>query len=110
MWCCGARRADHATVRFLQQVPLLSGLHRFDIGLLARRMHRREFDPGVAVVTQGEDGDEFFLVLWGEADTCGAWDSVDSMKAHLILISRCELKPAERRPVQGDGLREGRAG
>jgi ATP-binding cassette subfamily B protein len=54
-----------ATVHELSRVALLAGLPGETLNALARRMTREEVAAGSAVVTEGEDGDRFYVVLSG---------------------------------------------
>jgi cAMP-dependent protein kinase regulator len=58
-------RHQSATVHELAQVGLLAGLPGEVLARLGERMQRRELAPGERVVSQGEDGDEFYVVLAG---------------------------------------------
>ena len=58
-------RRESATVHELAQVGLLAGLPGEVLGKLGERMGRMELRPGQRVVTEGEDGDVFYVVLSG---------------------------------------------
>ena len=56
------------TVGFLQRVPLFHGLKTRQLEHIARRFVEREFPAGQAVVTQGQGGEGFFVVVSGRAE------------------------------------------
>lgn len=58
-------RRESATVHELAQVGLLAGLPGEVLGKLGERMGRLELRPGQRVVTEGENGDVFYVVLSG---------------------------------------------
>ena len=54
-----------ATITELSRAPLLAGLPGEQLTKLAARMTREEVAPGEAVVSEGEDGSRFYVVLSG---------------------------------------------
>jgi CRP-like cAMP-binding protein len=58
-------RHQSATAHELAQVGLLAGLPGEVLTKLGERMERRSLAPGERVVSQGEDGDRFYVVLAG---------------------------------------------
>jgi ATP-binding cassette, subfamily B, bacterial len=54
-----------ATVTELSRVGLLAALPGETLHRLAARMTREEIAPGKGVVTEGEDGDRFYVVISG---------------------------------------------
>ena len=58
-------RPQSATVHELARVELLAGLPGEVLTRLGERMERRQLVPGERIVSQGEDGDRFFVVLSG---------------------------------------------
>ena len=54
-----------ATVHELSRIGLLAGLPGEQLNRLAGRMDREEVDAGAAVVSQGEEGERFYVVLAG---------------------------------------------
>jgi CRP-like cAMP-binding protein len=58
-------RHQGATVHELARVELLAGLPGEVLGRLAERMERLDVPPGGRVVSEGEDGDRFYVVLSG---------------------------------------------
>ena len=55
-------------VGFLQKVPLLHGLDNRHFEHLAKRMVEREYAAGQTIVTQGQGGEGFFIVVSGKAE------------------------------------------
>ena len=56
------------TVNFLERVPLFISLQRPQLDTLARRFVERQFAPGEAMVTQGQGGEGFFVIVSGKAE------------------------------------------
>jgi CRP-like cAMP-binding protein len=56
------------TVGFLQNVPLLHGLDNRHLEHLAKRMVERDYAAGQPIVTQGQGGEGFFIVVSGKAE------------------------------------------
>jgi ATP-binding cassette, subfamily B, bacterial len=54
-----------ATVAELARIGLLSGMPGETLTKLAARMERLQLNPGAAVVSEGEPGDRFYVVLSG---------------------------------------------
>jgi CRP-like cAMP-binding protein len=54
-----------ATAHELARVQLLAGLPGETLARLAKEMTREDVAPGAAVVTEGEPGDRFYVVLSG---------------------------------------------
>jgi CRP-like cAMP-binding protein len=54
-----------ATAHELARVTLLAGLPGETLARLAKQMTREDVAPGAAVVTEGEAGDRFYVVLSG---------------------------------------------
>jgi CRP-like cAMP-binding protein len=54
-----------ATAHELARVTLLAGLPGETLARLAKQMTREEVAPGAAVVTEGDSGDRFYVVLSG---------------------------------------------
>lgn len=52
---------------FLSRVQILSDLDKWERANVADALERCDFEPGVHVVEQGQPGDEFFIILEGEA-------------------------------------------
>ncbi len=56
------------TKRFLARVPLFRGLTDGQKERLAKRFVEREYEAGVAIVSQGLGGEGFFIIVEGEAE------------------------------------------
>jgi ATP-binding cassette, subfamily B, bacterial len=58
-------RAAGATQHELSRIGLLATLPGGTLARLAQRMKREEIAAGAPVITEGEDGDRFYVVLSG---------------------------------------------
>ena len=58
-------RAVGATLHELSRIGLLATLPGATLGKLAEGMRREEIPAGAPVVTEGEDGERFYVVLSG---------------------------------------------
>jgi CRP-like cAMP-binding protein len=58
-------RASSATAHELSRVGLLASLPGQTLAKLAAKMEREEVPAGRAIVSEGEDGDRFYVVLAG---------------------------------------------
>jgi CRP-like cAMP-binding protein len=58
-------RHQSATAHELARIELLAGLPGETLARLGERMERQDVPPGETVVTEGEDGDRFYVVLAG---------------------------------------------
>ena len=56
-----------AFVDHLKQVPLFAACSRKDLQLVARRAEEVRVAAGTAIVNEGDDGHEFFVILDGTA-------------------------------------------
>jgi len=56
------------TMNFLARVPLFRGLKKRQLERLARRFVPREYAAGDIIVTQGQGGEGFFIVVSGKAE------------------------------------------
>ncbi len=56
------------TISFLQKVPLFHGLNNRHLEQLAKRMVERVYAPGQPIVTQGQGGEGFFIIVSGKAE------------------------------------------
>jgi len=56
------------TIGFLQKVPLFQGLKKRQLELLAKRFVEREYATGQEIVTEGQGGEGFFIIISGKAD------------------------------------------
>ncbi|VDN24779.1 unnamed protein product [Gongylonema pulchrum] len=53
---------------FLSKVQILSDLDKWERANVADALERCDFEPGTHVVEQGQPGDEFFIIVEGQAD------------------------------------------
>uniref|UniRef100_A0A8R1I3U2 cAMP-dependent protein kinase regulatory subunit n=1 Tax=Caenorhabditis japonica TaxID=281687 RepID=A0A8R1I3U2_CAEJA len=53
---------------FLSKVQILADLDQWERANVADALERCDFEPGTHVVEQGQPGDEFFIILEGEAN------------------------------------------
>lgn len=60
--------ADDAVIEMLQRTPLWSGLSKQDLKLIAKLSHDRKFESGYTIVTKGEAGIGFYLILEGSVE------------------------------------------
>jgi len=58
------------TIGFLQNVPLFHRLDQRHLERLALRMVERVYASGQPIVTQGQGGEGFFIVVSGKAEAC----------------------------------------
>jgi CRP/FNR family transcriptional regulator, cyclic AMP receptor protein len=56
------------TVGFLERVPLFTGLKHRQLEALAKRFVERDYPAGAAIVTQGQGGEGFFVIVAGGAE------------------------------------------
>jgi len=59
---------DEETVKFISKVPLFKRLPKECLPQLASCAQRVSFQPGQDVIRQGESGEEFFVIMVGEAE------------------------------------------
>jgi len=55
-------------IGFLQKVPLFQGLKNRQLELLAKRFVERSYSAGTTIVTQGQGGEGFFIIISGKAE------------------------------------------
>lgn len=58
--------ADH--VSQLKRVPLFANISEAHLQRIANSAHERRYDPGAAIVSAGETGQGFYLIVQGRAD------------------------------------------
>lgn len=56
------------TVGFLERVPLFTGLKARQLEALASRFVERDYASGAAIVSQGQGGEGFFIIVSGKAE------------------------------------------
>ena len=59
---------DDALIEMLQKTPLWSGLTKQDLKLIAKLSQERKFESGHAIVTKGDAGIGFYLILEGAVE------------------------------------------
>jgi len=59
---------NDSIVQMLQNTPLWSGLTGQDLGLVAKYAEERNFENGQTIVTKGEPGNGFYMVLSGSVE------------------------------------------
>ena len=59
---------DDALIEMLQTTPLWSGLSKQDLKLVAKLSQERKFESGHVIVTKGEAGIGFYLILEGAVE------------------------------------------
>lgn len=57
--------ADAALMEYLRNVPIFKGLPPHDLEAVARSLKERTYEPGTAIVRQGDPGVGFFLIAEG---------------------------------------------
>lgn len=70
---------------FLENVPLLQSLLKEERKIVAESMEEMMYKPGIDVVKQGDPGDAFYIIRFGEAEV---WKSEDSGKAVKVVCLR----------------------
>lgn len=71
-------------VKFLAQVPLFKLLPRNELPLLARSCTKAEYQTGDAVITQGDEGNEFFVIKSGVASVVVASQTEPARKVATL--------------------------
>jgi CRP-like cAMP-binding protein len=96
-----------STTDSLRSVPLFAELSDKDLKQLAQSMHEKSYDAGQEVVTEGEAGLGFFVILDGTAHVSVAGEESRPLVAG-DHIGEMALLDATRRSASitaGDGLR-----
>ncbi|MBN1934830.1 MAG: cyclic nucleotide-binding domain-containing protein [Anaerolineae bacterium] len=60
--------AEDKTIEFLAKIPLFGDLKRRQLDLLARLVGEKTYQPGEAIVRQGQGGVGLFIIEAGKAD------------------------------------------
>jgi len=71
---------DEQTYMFLCRVKLLKRLPKDELPALAKQATELEYKPGQAIITQGEDGQDFYMIKKGTADVEIGGKKVASLK------------------------------
>jgi len=69
-------------------VPLFAGLRRGQARIVVLMGHIKRFQPGEAIVRQGEVGDEMYVIIRG---TTEVWASQDGTRRQLIVLRRGDV-------------------
>lgn len=56
------------STEFLKRVPLFAGMSGAHIERIANSTRERHFEPGIPIVSEGEKGQGFYLIVAGRAD------------------------------------------
>lgn len=59
---------DDAVIEMLQKTPLWAGLTKQDLKLVVKLSKERKFESGHAIVSKGEGGVGFYLILEGSVE------------------------------------------
>ena len=59
---------ENTTLDILNRISLFKGLNRKQLQKIAQRFVEREFDKGEAIITQGQGGEGFFVIVSGAAE------------------------------------------
>jgi CRP-like cAMP-binding protein len=59
-----AKKSDGA---MLASVPLFEGLSKRELGMVRSHLREEWFNPGEDIVTQGDTGDRFYVIIEGRA-------------------------------------------
>ena len=52
----------------IKTVPIFSKMSDEDVTKISSKMYEKDFKPGEIIFNQGDEGDEFFVILSGEAE------------------------------------------
>ncbi|MCM8537910.1 MAG: cyclic nucleotide-binding domain-containing protein [Lentisphaeraceae bacterium] len=70
-------------LRLIKSIPLFKELDTSVINLLAGKMKQENFDKGKTIITQGDEGNKFYIVLEGD---CRVHVDRDDQKDHEVAI------------------------
>ena len=70
---------DESVIEMLQKTPLWSALSKQDLKLVAKLSHERSFQIGQAIVTKGEAGVGFYLILEGAVEVRSGGKSLSKL-------------------------------
>lgn len=62
------KQSGDAVIEMLQGTPLWSGLSKQDLKIVAKLSQERKFESGHAIVSKGEAGIGFYLILEGSVE------------------------------------------
>jgi CRP-like cAMP-binding protein len=75
----------------LQQVSLFAACSRKDLQLVAKRAEEIRVGPGKALITEGETGHEYFVILSGTAKVLRHGPVVAETDMELIVLGQREF-------------------
>ena len=85
----------------LENIPLFAALSKRQRRKLLRGMRVFDYEPGHAIVRQGDEGETMFVVLEGEAESSGGVaPSGSCCPATCSARSPCSTLAPERRPCR----------
>ena len=70
---------EESVIELLQKTPLWSALSKQDLKLVAKLSHERSFQIGQAIVTKGEAGVGFYLILEGAVEVRSGGKSLSKL-------------------------------
>ena len=70
---------EESVIEMLQKTPLWSALSKQDLKLVAKLSHERSFQIGQAIVTKGEAGVGFYLILEGAVEVRSGGKSLSKL-------------------------------
>jgi len=70
---------EESVIELLQKTPLWSALSKQDLKLVAKLSHERKFEIGKAIVTKGEAGVGFYLILEGAVEVRSGGKSLSKL-------------------------------
>jgi CRP-like cAMP-binding protein len=80
----------------LAEVPLFAGCHPPDVAIIAQRAEMRDVPRGTALITAGDVGDEFFVLLSGTASVARNGTVVGELAPGAHFGELALLDPAPR--------------
>ena len=76
------------TLRLLKSIPLFRGMDSSTINLFASSMLHEHFKTGEKIISQGEEGDKFYVILSGNVNVNVTRD--DNKEHHVTTLSEGE--------------------
>jgi CRP/FNR family transcriptional regulator, cyclic AMP receptor protein len=80
----------------LAEVPLFAGCHPPDVAIIAQRAEMRDVPRGTTLITAGDVGDEFFVLLSGTASVARNGTVVGELAPGAHFGELALLDPAPR--------------
>lgn len=87
---------QNAKIEALRQAPLFEGLAKKDLAELARMTDDLDFPAGKVLCKEGETGQEFFVILEGEAEVTRKGRRVATRKAGDFFGEIALVEPVPR--------------